>query len=518
MKQTNNAIKFLMAQYRAIFKNANIAMLAAIAASALAAGQAQAADLDNDTLKAADEGAQLTVDGSGDKYANLTLSGAATPGAVFDKSFTITVSDGNGHTLDGEGTHEGVINASKGKLKIAGAATDGTVVTVGGTSGTTVTLNSLELSKGTLKIGKDGATKNAVVNAATIDLGVKPANTPVTTAAGDAKVQLLVSGSLGGADTSAINAYAGSAISLSGASNTSAIIKAKAINFKGGTLTVATNQGVTLDGAVKVDAAETATINNSGSITLNNDATFGKGSIVQDAAGKIVVGGAEHDADTTLNFDSADWNGVFTGKVHATFKDHTSTPDPKPAAKKLILNFAGEGAADLTKVLDAAAGTVKAEAIKVTSGSFIVNAAKATFKDGEKYAVTAGNFVLGSLDTGKVATDAGAFAVEGGHLTVTDSLTVASGSKGTTLTVSGASTAVLTLDGLGAKAADEGKLDVNAKIHLNGQTDATNATLNVKNGTWDIGELQIEKGTVNVENATLNLNGKFNHNCHYRSA
>ena len=43
MKQTNNAIKFLMAQYRAIFKNANIAMLAAIAASALAAGQAQAA-------------------------------------------------------------------------------------------------------------------------------------------------------------------------------------------------------------------------------------------------------------------------------------------------------------------------------------------------------------------------------------------------------------------------------------------------------------------------------------------
>ena len=46
MKQTNNAIKFLMAQYRAIFKNANIAMLAAIAASALAAGQAQAAGTD----------------------------------------------------------------------------------------------------------------------------------------------------------------------------------------------------------------------------------------------------------------------------------------------------------------------------------------------------------------------------------------------------------------------------------------------------------------------------------------
>ena len=44
MKQTNNAIKFLMAQYRAIFNNANIAMVSfAMAAATLAAGQAQAA-------------------------------------------------------------------------------------------------------------------------------------------------------------------------------------------------------------------------------------------------------------------------------------------------------------------------------------------------------------------------------------------------------------------------------------------------------------------------------------------
>ena len=50
MKQTNNAIKFLMAQYRAIFKNANIAMVAAMAAAALAAGQAQAGALANSGL------------------------------------------------------------------------------------------------------------------------------------------------------------------------------------------------------------------------------------------------------------------------------------------------------------------------------------------------------------------------------------------------------------------------------------------------------------------------------------
>ena len=63
MKQTNNAIKFLMAQYRAIFKNANIAMLAAIAASALAAGQAQAANTAVDSWAGIKDNAQDGVIG-----------------------------------------------------------------------------------------------------------------------------------------------------------------------------------------------------------------------------------------------------------------------------------------------------------------------------------------------------------------------------------------------------------------------------------------------------------------------
>ena len=46
MKQTNNAIKFLMAQYRAIFKNAYFKGMATalVLTAGLAAGQAQAAD------------------------------------------------------------------------------------------------------------------------------------------------------------------------------------------------------------------------------------------------------------------------------------------------------------------------------------------------------------------------------------------------------------------------------------------------------------------------------------------
>ena len=46
MKQTNNAIKFLMAQYRAIFKNAYFKGMATalVLTAGLAAGAAQAAD------------------------------------------------------------------------------------------------------------------------------------------------------------------------------------------------------------------------------------------------------------------------------------------------------------------------------------------------------------------------------------------------------------------------------------------------------------------------------------------
>ena len=87
MKQTNNAIKFLMAQYRAIFKNANIAMLAAIAASALAAGQTQAAGLAN-WSEIADGGSyDATVDDTDHK---LEIVGS--DGKMSHAGFAITVS------------------------------------------------------------------------------------------------------------------------------------------------------------------------------------------------------------------------------------------------------------------------------------------------------------------------------------------------------------------------------------------------------------------------------------------
>ena len=87
MKQTNNAIKFLMAQYRAIFKKANIAMVAAMAAAALAAGSANAA-VDTAVDSKAEWDAALTA-GNG----VITITGKAEDKGTAGKFQNIKITD-----------------------------------------------------------------------------------------------------------------------------------------------------------------------------------------------------------------------------------------------------------------------------------------------------------------------------------------------------------------------------------------------------------------------------------------
>ena len=80
MKQTNNAIKFLMAQYRAIFKNAYFKGMASavLLTAGLAAGQAQAADTVLDATAWATLPAEVTVSGkdgsTAPEYTKITIT------------------------------------------------------------------------------------------------------------------------------------------------------------------------------------------------------------------------------------------------------------------------------------------------------------------------------------------------------------------------------------------------------------------------------------------------------------
>ena len=76
MKQTNNAIKFLMAQYRAIFQNAYFKGLAtaAVVTMGLAAGQAQAGALSDVSTATGDITITGTSNdsGTGNKWESIT--------------------------------------------------------------------------------------------------------------------------------------------------------------------------------------------------------------------------------------------------------------------------------------------------------------------------------------------------------------------------------------------------------------------------------------------------------------
>ena len=73
MKQTNNAIKFLMAQYRAIYQSAYLKGLhiAIIVTASLAAGQAQAAPVTD--FSSATSGGTITISQDSDAL-NLTAT------------------------------------------------------------------------------------------------------------------------------------------------------------------------------------------------------------------------------------------------------------------------------------------------------------------------------------------------------------------------------------------------------------------------------------------------------------
>ena len=174
MKQTNNAIKFLMAQYRAIFKNANIAMVAAIAAAALAAGSANAAkiagwsDITDGTLDGSTDEKTLEVVGADKKNEskgfNLTLSANNSAGAhkiTGAKGFT-------DFTTAKDKTTSITLNAKTGKA-------DGVGLEIGAsTSADTIAklnITNFNVYAGTATVTGQAAVAQSVVAAKNIQIG-----------------------------------------------------------------------------------------------------------------------------------------------------------------------------------------------------------------------------------------------------------------------------------------------------------------------------------------------------------
>ena len=460
-----------MAQYRAIFKNANIAMFAAMAAAALAAGQAQAAT-DSWTNLAKDDvlsTGDVVFSGSGDVKNtagfDLTIKGGSL-------TFHGDTNDGN-FSVSGTGTEVGVIKQTGGKLALGKE----------GKSGATVNLESYSITGGELVLGDGKAQSVSKLKAKTITIGslASAAADPAPEATAP-QVTVGANGQLGGDSTTSITVNSGTL------DFTDAV---KAVTTGDGSITVA--GGAVSVGESKTATFETPTLNvTGGTVTVNSGSTLKidgkKATTISFAAGTLTNKGTIDLAGSGSTFKVAAADFKADAGVFADAKSKIVGSGSDTDVYNITLT--GEGDVDLGLVLKSDASGVNADRVNIEKGKIDFNAAEAnvTFNGNKIAKLQSGSF--GNLTAGS----GDALTIDTSVVTVNKGLTVSSATEGQygTLALDNAGKLILAGDG-GV---------VNAKSMTLGGTGK--GTLEVTKGTWTAPSLVVTSGTATIETgATL---------------
>ena len=379
MKQTNNAIKFLMAQYRAIFKNANIAMLAAIAASALAAGQAQGAGLAN-WSEIADGGSyDATADDADHKLAIV-----GSDGKMSHAGFAITVS-GTGHTIKGaKGFNDFAVTGDKASITLTGDDAAATTLVIG--NGTpadddvaNITLKELKALGGTLSIyggAKDNVT--STVAADSIVIGQAPAKAAATAVVALGKNAVL------GSETTTTSFTIGNGGELKFSGAGAKAVSKNGIVLNGGAITAAESSAGTITGGLTVKAGK-LDVANKGTLTIDNLKVSNKGEVGVsggDTGGKLnvtglvvesgtvnVAGGAV--AGTLTVSDKLEVTGGKVAIATGATAGGAVVVEGKTNFTNGKLNIASKGSLTLKDDATFAKGTI--EAVNATDGAVAVD-------------------------------------------------------------------------------------------------------------------------------------------------
>ena len=514
MKQTNNAIKFLMAQYRAIFKNANIAMLAAIAASALAAGQAQAAALANwSEIKA-----EHTYDGSADEV-EKKLAIVGSKGTMSHAGFAITVS-GKGHTIKGAaGYNNFEVTGEKASITLTGGDAAATTLVIGNDTPAdddvaNITLKELKALGGTLSIyGGDGDATSTVA-ADSIVIGQAPAKaTPATAVVALGKNAVL------GSETTTTSFTIGNGGELKFSGAGAKAVSKDGIVLNGGAITAAESSAGTITGGLtvkagKLDVANKGTltidslkVSNEGEVGVSGGDTGGKlnvtGLVVE--SGTVTVAGGDKAGKLTVSGDLTVSNGTVdlaTGKSGGEFEVQGKTNFTGGK-----LNIASKGSLTLKDDATFAKGTI--EAVNATDGAVAVdttnNEVDLTIYQEDLKKVLGGKFTAsGTNNFNLVLSDAGE------NLNLLDSTLVNSDGV-SKIAMTGGGVANIKTDGAATylKGQFNSATGYDFKTMTVGDSNtfkiSGGATVTVHNGLTVSGDAT--KTSLTVEEGTLNLDG-----------
>ncbi|MCK0515498.1 autotransporter outer membrane beta-barrel domain-containing protein [Anaerobiospirillum sp. NML120448] len=356
MKQTNNAIKFLMAQYRAIFQNAYFKGLAtaAVVTMAMAAGQAQAnkgqgayaAGVTTTETTITIDGADVADTGNLDNLANYSTIGIAAE--KDDSGKTIDIIAGTAaqtsNFIKSDGTAANTVyNAdilnikSGGGITIDGNSADSKVVTAKFSQKVNILNGTVLLNSG----GSNASAANLISKEINVGDGTTATNTT-------AQLQLSKLGTVGAtinatdvfSELNTINLKSGGTItSVYKTNQDTGTINAGTLNITGGDLVVANDgatgaagtklsvnlvKGTVSSGKIEVQKGSELDINFKKALTAvdgaaeTNKLDLTGGSI--SGAGAIVVSGAGTTGTLTLKVKSGATAGVDLTKASGDLK------------------------------------------------------------------------------------------------------------------------------------------------------------------------------------------------------
>ena len=476
MKQTNNAIKFLMAQYRAIFKNANIAMVAAMAAAALAAGAANAA-VDTAVDSKTEWDAALTAGngvititgntkdtGTAGKFQNIKITDVKdTQALTLGKDQKLVIADETSVYTENDISASG----SAGKLSITGEGTlDVTALTKDSTTkGLAITAKdqaTVTVNVGTvnamsdINIGTSGANTATSIVFTAKNINIGAADT-IPGASGDKVLRGRATLTVGNKAGSGSIAFgdAGSTINInkagklrvvgiSGAAGTGGThINAAQVNVNGGIISFGDKEA---DATALYKASKT-TINNgwfsvkkeagltvtADTIDLNGISVMDLGSDVAVEAGTItvaptaVLAASDAAGNISLGKDGAADDTAVLKLGSATLKQYLTAKDANDKALKYLdenKQFKNEGDARFSEAKSGSitlksGGTIEltdTENLDVANTKIFNFASSST--DGEIYVSGAGTLKGQNLTVSKALTDAGALEVAAKSLTL----------------------------------------------------------------------------------------------------